>query len=124
MDKLRVWWIPQAGAIEEAFYVPVETVEEGKKVMDMLAAYDAYQRQNRIKPIIVIAVEFRDGMKTLRTGKIGIWKQKMTTLMMWMITVNSVKRQRNLKSLTVKCFYRLIGKRLNECHKKQEFPSE
>lgn len=31
MDKLRVWWIPQAGAIEEAFYVPVETVEEGKK---------------------------------------------------------------------------------------------
>ena len=50
MDKLRVWWIPQAGATEEAFYVPVETVEEGKKVMDMLAAYDAYQRQNRIKP--------------------------------------------------------------------------
>lgn len=50
MDKLRVWWIPQAGATGEAFYVPVETVEEGKKVMDMLAAYDAYQRQNRIKP--------------------------------------------------------------------------
>lgn len=50
MDKLRVWWIPQAGATEEVFYVPVKTVEEGKKVMDMLAAYDAYQRQNRIKP--------------------------------------------------------------------------
>jgi hypothetical protein len=50
MDKLRVWWIPQAGATEGAFYVPVKTVEEGKKVMDMLAAYDAYQRQNRIKP--------------------------------------------------------------------------
>ena len=30
----------------KSFYVPVETVEEGKKVMDMLAAYDAYQRQN------------------------------------------------------------------------------
>ena len=50
MDKLRVWWIPQAGATEDAFYIPVETVEEGKKVMDMLATYDAYQRQNRIKP--------------------------------------------------------------------------
>lgn len=50
MSKLRVWWIPQAGATEDSFYVPVETVEEGKKVMDMLAAYDAYQRQNRIKP--------------------------------------------------------------------------
>lgn len=31
MDKLRVWWIPQAGATEDSFYVPVETVEEGKK---------------------------------------------------------------------------------------------
>ncbi len=50
MSKLRVWWIPQAGATEEAFYVPVDTVEEGKKIMDMLAAYDAFQLQNRIKP--------------------------------------------------------------------------
>ena len=31
MDKLRVWWIPQVGATEGSFYVPVETVEEGKK---------------------------------------------------------------------------------------------
>lgn len=36
MDKLRVWWIPQAGATEGAFYVPVKTVEEGKKVMEMI----------------------------------------------------------------------------------------
>ena len=49
MSKLRVWWIPQVG-IEEAFFVPVETVEEGKKVMDMLATYDAFQLQNRVKP--------------------------------------------------------------------------
>lgn len=38
MSKLRVWWIPQVGATEDSFYVPVETVEEGKKVMDMLTA--------------------------------------------------------------------------------------
>ena len=50
MNKLRVWWIPQVGAISEAFYVPVQSVEEGKKVVDMLAAYDAFQLQNRIKP--------------------------------------------------------------------------
>lgn len=49
-NKLRVWWIPQVGAINEAFYVPVQSVEEGKKVLDMLATYDAFQLQNRIKP--------------------------------------------------------------------------
>ena len=49
MSKLRVWWIPQVGAISESFYVPVQSVEEGKKVLDMLAAYDAFQLQNRIK---------------------------------------------------------------------------
>ena len=27
--KLRVWWIPQVPM--EAFYIPVESVEEGKK---------------------------------------------------------------------------------------------
>lgn len=50
MNKMRVWWIPQIGANNEAFYVPVQSVEEGKKVMDILAAYDAFQLQNRIKP--------------------------------------------------------------------------
>ena len=49
-QKLRVWWIPQVGTGSEAFYVPVQSVEEGKRVMDMLAAYDAYQLQNKIKP--------------------------------------------------------------------------
>lgn len=49
MSKLRVWWIPQVG-IEETFYVPVSTVEEGKKTLDLLAAYDAFQLQNNVKP--------------------------------------------------------------------------
>lgn len=31
MSKLRVWWIPQVGADGGAFYIPVNTVEEGKK---------------------------------------------------------------------------------------------
>lgn len=49
MSKLRVWWIPQVG-IDQTFYIPVETPEEGKKVMDILAAYDAFQLQNNVKP--------------------------------------------------------------------------
>lgn len=49
MSKLRVWWIPQIG-IEKAFYVPVKTVEEGKKVLDTLAVYDMFQFENNIKP--------------------------------------------------------------------------
>lgn len=48
MEKLRVWWVAQAPC--KAFYVPVKTVEEGKKVLDILAAYDAFQLENRIKP--------------------------------------------------------------------------
>lgn len=48
-QKLRVYWIPQVGKCEP-FYVPVKDVIEAKKVMDILAAYDAFQLQNRIKP--------------------------------------------------------------------------
>lgn len=47
-NKLRVWWIPQVPM--KSFHVPVKTVEEGKKVMDMLAAYDEWQYENNIKP--------------------------------------------------------------------------
>lgn len=47
-NKLRVWWIPQVPM--KSFYVSVDTPEEGKKVMDILAAYDAFQLQNRVKP--------------------------------------------------------------------------
>lgn len=46
MSKLRVWWIPQVG-MEQTFYIPVNSVEEGKKMIDVLAAYDAFQYQNK-----------------------------------------------------------------------------
>lgn len=49
MSKLRVWWIPQVGA-SETFYVPVNSPEEGKKLLYVLAAYDMFQLQNSIKP--------------------------------------------------------------------------
>lgn len=49
MSKLRVWWNPQVG-VSKIFYIPVESPEEGKKVMDMLAAYDMFQLQENLKP--------------------------------------------------------------------------
>lgn len=46
---LRVWWIPQVG-MKEVFHVPVASPAEAKKVMDILADYDIFQLENRIKP--------------------------------------------------------------------------
>lgn len=49
-NKLRVWWIPQVSLSCDTFYIPVQSVEEGKKMMDLLVAYDMFQLQNNIKP--------------------------------------------------------------------------
>ena len=48
-EKLRVWHIPQLGC-RATIYIPVKNVREGKKVMDILAAYDLFQLENNIKP--------------------------------------------------------------------------
>jgi hypothetical protein len=45
---LRVWWIPQVPC--EPFHVPVANVVEAKKIMHVLAEYDAFQFAHRIKP--------------------------------------------------------------------------
>lgn len=47
-NKMRVWWCPQVG-VSKNFYVPVESVEEAKKVMDILAAYDCFQYNQNVK---------------------------------------------------------------------------
>lgn len=46
--KLQVWWIPQVPM--KQFTVEVSSVEEGVKIMDVLADYDAFQFDNNIKP--------------------------------------------------------------------------
>ncbi len=46
--KLRVWWIPQVPM--KPFYVPVSSLEEGAKLLDVLAAYDMFQFENNVKP--------------------------------------------------------------------------
>ncbi len=45
---LRVWWIPQVPG--KAFYVPVSSIAEAQKLLDVLADYDCFQFNNRIKP--------------------------------------------------------------------------
>lgn len=47
---MKVWWIPQVGRVNEPFEVEVPTVKIGVKILNMLAAYDLYQLEKRIKP--------------------------------------------------------------------------
>ena len=47
-NKLRISHYPQVPC--KAFVVEVETLEEAKKVMDILANYDSFQYENKIKP--------------------------------------------------------------------------
>jgi len=46
--KLRVAHLPQVPC--KPFHVEVETIEEAKKIFDVLANYDLFQFHNRIKP--------------------------------------------------------------------------
>lgn len=45
---LRVWWIPQVPG--KPFRVPVTSPAEAKKLILVLAEYDAFQFNNNIKP--------------------------------------------------------------------------
>lgn len=45
---LEVWWIPQVPM--QPFTVPVCSVEEGAKVLTVLADYDLFQYHHRVKP--------------------------------------------------------------------------
>jgi hypothetical protein len=48
IGDMRVWWIPQVPG--KAFRVPVASLEEGVKLLIVLADYDLFQYKNRIKP--------------------------------------------------------------------------
>ena len=47
--KLRVWWIPQVPSSSQ-FLVDVDSIGEGVKAINTLAAYDEYQYEQSIKP--------------------------------------------------------------------------
>lgn len=46
--KMRVWWIPQVG-VDATFRVPVHSVEEAKKIMDVLGFYDCLLMNNDLR---------------------------------------------------------------------------
>lgn len=48
MKKLRICHFPQIPC--EPFIVPVKDLEEAKKILDVLADYDIFQFENKIKP--------------------------------------------------------------------------
>lgn len=45
--ELRIWWIPQI--LGKPFRVRVASLEEAKKMLNVLAFYDLFQLANRIK---------------------------------------------------------------------------
>lgn len=47
VGDLQVWWIPQVPM--KAFEVDVASIEEGAKIMDVLAKYDLFQYTNKIR---------------------------------------------------------------------------
>lgn len=46
--KMKLWWIPQVPM--KAFEVDVANLDEGVKLMNVLADYDLFQFENHIKP--------------------------------------------------------------------------
>ena len=46
--SLRVWWIPQVPM--QPFFVHVANIDEGRKLLEVLAAYDAFQYEHNVKP--------------------------------------------------------------------------
>lgn len=45
---LRFWWIPQVPM--KAFEMYIQSIEEGKLLMDAFAKYDLFQYENNVKP--------------------------------------------------------------------------
>ena len=47
-QKLRVWWVSQIGT--DAMYIPVKSIKEGKKTIDLLSYFDCFQYNQHIRP--------------------------------------------------------------------------
>jgi len=47
-NQLRVWWIPQVPG--KPFNIDVETPLQAKQILKILADYDIFQYDNKIKP--------------------------------------------------------------------------
>ena len=47
IGDLRVWWVPQIPM--PSFNVPVTSVADGVRIMEILASYDDFQFRHRVK---------------------------------------------------------------------------
>lgn len=70
IQNLRVWHNPQVGSGCPTLYEEVSTIREGVKVMNLLARYDAFQFDNRIKPDYSNA----QGLQMLEDGEWVDWE--------------------------------------------------
>lgn len=78
---LKVCWFPQVPC--KAFEVPVVSVTEGVKLMDVLANYDAFQLENNIKPDYA------------NTGELTIFEEDDNEFLNWYIEFDvTIKGQR------------------------------
>lgn len=69
-EQLKVWWIPQIPGA--SFEVPVANLDEAKLLLRTLAAYDAFQFDNDIKPDYCNA----GGLLTLEDGEWVDWEDE------------------------------------------------
>ncbi len=68
--QLRVWHIPQVPM--HSFRVYVESIKEAKKVLEVLAIYDLFQCEYRVKPDYSNA----QGLQVLKGGKWIDWEDE------------------------------------------------
>jgi len=69
---LRVWWVPQVPC--KAFKVPVNSVEHGAIILNVLAEYDAFQFINNIKQDYCNA----GGLQVFEGGDWADWEDETT----------------------------------------------
>ena len=68
--KMRVWWMPQVG-VDATFYISIKSIEEAKKFIDILSAYDCFQYNHHIKP------------DYCNTGGVQVWDEKAQEWIDW-----------------------------------------
>jgi hypothetical protein len=77
IKKFRVWHIPQIPM--NAFYVEVPDIETAKVVATLLADYDRFQFENKIKPDYANA----SGLETLIDGEWEEWSSEEDGREIW-----------------------------------------
>lgn len=75
MKLYKVWWIPQVPG--KRFEVAADTVQEGEKIMEVLANYDMFQFEHNIKPDYANAggLLFWDKELDNDDGSMGDWTE-------------------------------------------------